>query len=48
MSLNGYNVEDAILVNEASVKEDFLEQHIILHMKLVKKVQKCKEQTLTP
>ena len=33
MSTNGYNVEDAILINEGSIRRDCFIQHITQHMK---------------
>ena len=40
MCYTGYNVEDAILVNEGAIKEVFLELLIIVHILLMKKIQK--------
>ena len=30
MCYSGYNVEDAVIINEGSLKEVYLEQHIII------------------
>ena len=40
MCYSGYNVEDAIIFNEGSLKEDYLIQLILICMKIMKNLQK--------
>ena len=37
MCYSGYNVEDAVIINEGSLKGDYLERHITILIRLLKK-----------